>query len=102
MPKQLILYNLAEGISKEDYQKYVDEKKGPFFVGLPAVTSYTLMEIKSEDSPCQYAGIVETDNPAELQKATQSPAFGEFLQEWMPKVKDVQIMFGVEVYQGKK
>lgn len=102
MPKQIILYNLADGVSKEEYQKYVDETKGPFFVSLPAVKSYTLMEIKSENSPCQYAGIVETDNPAELQKDTQSPAFGAWLQEWMPKVKDVQMMFGVEVFHGSK
>ncbi len=102
MPKQIILYNLADGITKEEYQKYVDTRKGPFFVGLPSVKKYTLMEIADEGSPWKYAGIVETDDPAGLQADTQSPAFGEWLQEWMPKVKDVQMMFGFEVFQGGK
>ena len=102
MPKQFILYNLADGVSKEDYQKYVDEVKGPFFVNLPAVKSYTLLETVSEGSPFQYVGIVETDDPAALQQDTQSPAFGAWLQEWMPKVKDVQMMFGMEVFHGGK
>ena len=102
MPKQFILYNLADGVSKEEYQKYVDEKKGPFFVSLPSVKSYTLLETVGENNPHRYVGVVETDNPEELQKDTKSPAFGEFLQEWMPKVKDVVMLFGVEVFQGKK
>jgi len=102
MARQFILYNLADGITKEEYQKYVDTKKGPFFVNLPSVKSYTLVEIKSDDSPYQYVGIVETDDPAALQKDTQSPAFGEWLQEWLPKVKDVQMMFGMEAFCGGK
>ncbi len=45
---------------------------------------------------------VDTDNPAQLQQDTQSPAFGEFLKEWTPKVKDIQMMFGIEAFYGKK
>jgi hypothetical protein len=67
------MYNLAEGVSREDYRKYVNEKKGPFFVGLPAVKSYTLMEIKSENSPCQYVGIVETDDRKDFSRIQNHP-----------------------------
>jgi hypothetical protein len=102
MPKQVIAYNLADGVTKAEYQKYVDEKKGPFFVNLPAVKGYTLLEIVSESSPFQYVAFVDTDDPAGLQKDTQSPAFGEFLKEWMPKVKDVTMMFGMEAFAGSK
>lgn len=102
MAKQIILYNLADGVDKGAYKDYVDNTKGPFFMSLPSVTSYTLMEIVSENSPCQYAGIVETNDPGALQQDTQSPAFGAWLQEWLPKVKDVQMMFGVEVFKGSK
>ena len=102
MPKQVIAYNLADGVTKEEYQKYVDEKKGPFFVNLPAVKAYTLLEIVSENSPYQFVAFVDTDNPAELQKDTQSQAFGEFLKEWTPKVKDITMMFGMEAFTGSK
>ena len=101
MAKQIILYNLAEDVTMEEYQAYVDTVKGPFFVNLPSVKSYTLIETMGE-APCQFAGIVETDDPAGLQADTQSPAFGAWLREWLPKVKDVQMMFGMEVFQGRK
>jgi hypothetical protein len=71
-------------------------------VNLPAVKSYTLLEIKSENSPYQFVAFVDTDNPAQLQQDTQSPAFGEFLKEWTPKVKDIVMMFGVEAFEGSK
>ena len=102
MPKQVIAYNLADGVTKDEYQKYVDEKKGPFFVNLPSVKAYTLLEIISESSPYHYVAFVDTDDPDGLQKDTQSPVFGAFLKEWTPKVKDITMMFGTEAFQGGK
>lgn len=103
MPKQFILYNLADGITAEEYEKYTQEKKGPFLVQLPSVKSFTLLSIQGMDnSPYQYVGIMDASSPEELQKDTSSPAFGSFLQEWLPKVKDVQMLFGMEVFQGSK
>jgi hypothetical protein len=57
---------------------------------------------QERESPYQYVAFVDTDNPAQLQQDTQSPAFGEFLKEWTPKVKDIQMMFGIEAFYGKK
>lgn len=103
MSKQIILYNLAEGVTETEYEKYTLDKKGPFFIQLPSVMSFTLLRIHGmNNSPYQYAGIVEVTSPEEWEKDASSPAFGSFVQEWTTKVSDIQMLFGEEVFQGNK
>jgi hypothetical protein len=78
MPKQVIMYNLADGVTKEAYQKYVDDKKGPFFVNLPAVKSYTLLEMKSENCPYQYVAFVDTTTRRSCRKIHNLPRSANF------------------------
>ena len=45
MAKQFILYNLKDDVSQDDFEKWVNEFKGPFISGLPAVKRYTLTKV---------------------------------------------------------
>ena len=46
MAKQFILYNLKDDVKQEDFIKFVNEYKGPFVTGRPAVKRYTLTTVK--------------------------------------------------------
>ncbi|NMA23792.1 MAG: hypothetical protein GX938_09845 [Spirochaetales bacterium] len=101
MPKEIILYNLAPGVTHEEYARYVKEKKGPFFEGLIGVKKFTLVRMvssKTETLPFQYVGIVELSNLEEWRRETASPAFATFMKEWTGKVSDFYILSGEEVY----
>jgi hypothetical protein len=102
MAKEIILYNLKDSVSDEEYKKYCDEKKGPFIESLPSCKSFTLVKIVASKKgviPYKYVGILDATSTADWQKDTQSEDFQKFLEEWVPKVKDdFQILMGEEVY----
>jgi len=45
MAKRIILYNLAEGVTDEQFKEYVTTDKGPLIDSLPAVKKYELVKI---------------------------------------------------------
>lgn len=101
MAKEIILYNLKNTVSDEEYKKYCLEKKGPFFDGLPSCKSFTLIKIvgsKKGEVPYKYVGIVDATSPGDWQKDASSEVFQSFLKEWVPKVADFHVLFGEEVY----
>ncbi len=102
MSKEIILYNLKDSVTDEEYKKYCEEKKGPFLQSLPSCKSFTLVKIvasKKGETPYKYVGILDATSTADWQKDTQSEDFQKFLQEWVPKVKeDFQILMGEEVF----
>ncbi|MFH1113794.1 MAG: EthD family reductase [Pseudomonadota bacterium] len=102
MSKEIILYNLKDSVTDEEYKKYCEEKKGPFLQSLPSCKSFTLVKIvasKKGEIPYKYVGILDATSTADWQKDTQSEDFQKFLQEWVPKVKeDFQILMGEEVF----
>jgi hypothetical protein len=101
MAKEIILYNLKNTVSDEEYKKYCTEKKGPFFDSLPSCKSFTLIKIagsKEGEVPYKYVGIVDATSLEDWHRDTSSEAFQAFLKEWIPKVDDFHVLFGEEVY----
>jgi len=101
MAKEIILYNLKNTVSDEEYKKYCEEKKGPFLDSLPSCKSFTLVKIVDSqrgEIPYKYVGIVDVTNLGDWQKDASSEAFQNFLKEWIPKVAEFHVLFGEEVY----
>jgi hypothetical protein len=117
MAKQIILYNLKDGVTDDDYTKWCDSYKGPFFLGLDSVKRFTLVGmlggIKGNGSngqppeetppPYKYIGIVDCTDLAALKKDSESAPFKEeFFPQWFSKwVGDFYVLAGMEVYDGK-
>jgi hypothetical protein len=118
MAKSIILYNLKEGVSDEEYRAWCEEYKGPFFLSLGTCKSFTLVSllggVKGDGSkglppqpappPYKYLGIVDVNSLEEWQKETESSAFTrEFFPQWFSKwVGEFYVLVGSEVYQGNK
>jgi hypothetical protein len=106
MPKEVILYNLADNVTDEQYAEYVNEEKGPFLVQLPAAKSFTLVRIIDSMKgkiPYNYVGVLDYTSMEEWEKDISSEAFGKFMQTWSQKVSpDFHVLQGVEVYYGEK
>ena len=45
MPKQIILYNLLDGVSEEDYIKWCEDYKCPVMLGVKSAKRFTLPRI---------------------------------------------------------
>ena len=45
MAKRIILYNLADNVTEEEFKEYVTTDKGPLIDGLPSVKKYELVKI---------------------------------------------------------
>lgn len=46
MGKEISIYNLADGVTDEQYREYVKNIKGPFLESLPSVSKFELVRIK--------------------------------------------------------
>jgi hypothetical protein len=117
MAKEIILYNLRDGVKEEDYVKWCEDYKGPLFIGLPGSKSFTLVKMMGGirgngqkgnppnpvKSPFNYIGILDVSNPEEWEKSKESKAFkDEFFPQWFSKwVGDFYILGGVELYHGE-
>jgi hypothetical protein len=117
MAKCIILYNLKEGITGEDYAKWCAEYKGPFFLSFGACKSFTLVGMlggmkgdgakgippEGTPPPYEYIGIVDVASLEEWQKDTETKPFNEeFFPQWFSSwVADFYILAGLEVYQGR-
>jgi hypothetical protein len=104
MGKEISIYNLADGVTDEQYQKYVKNIKGPFLESLPSVRKFELVRIKGAvtgKSPYTYVGILHVNNLDEFyQRDVPSQPFQEFLKEVMPMIKQkgYHMMYGEEIY----
>ena len=102
MAKEIILYNLADNVTDEQYKDYVTREKGPLFDSLPSVKKFELVKIKGAvtgEIPYKYVGVVHVNSLDELnQKGKTTQKFQDFLKEWMPMVKNVHILYGEEIY----
>jgi hypothetical protein len=101
MAKEIILYNLKTTVTDEEYAEYCKTKKGPFLNSLPSCKKFTLVKIvgsKKGEIPYKYVGIVDATSSEEWMKDASSPAFQDFLKEWMTKVEDFHILMGEEVF----
>ena len=114
MPKLIILYNLRDDVTVEDFAKWVNEYKGPFIAGLSAVKSYTVTKVmgamKGEgslpgpvESPYQIAAIVDVTSPEDYAKNQESDAYKtEFMPQFMKWTKNVMILKGGEIFHKSK
>lgn len=101
MPKEIILYNLDEAVTDEEYLRYCEEKKGPLIRDLPSCRNFSLVRIDGSQKgeiPYRYVGIVDVTSIEEWKRDAASEVFRNFLKEWIPKVKDFHILMGTEVY----
>jgi hypothetical protein len=118
MAKSIILYNLRRDVSDEDYGKWCQQYKGPFFVSLDACKSFTLTKViggvkgngaeglppAPAQSPFKYVGVVDVTAFDEWQRDTESKAFREgFFPQWFSKwVADFYILIATEVFEAGK
>ncbi len=102
MAKRIILYNLAEHVTDEQFKKYVTSEKGPLISSLPTVKKYELVKIAGapgQQLPYKYVGIVHVTSVAEFdQKAGKTQKYQDFLKKFLPMVKDLLILSGEEIY----
>lgn len=102
MAKRIILYNLAEGVTDEQFKEYVTTDKGPLIDSLPSVKKYELVKITSSMTgqiPYKYCGIVHITSIEEFNdKAAKTPEYQQFLQKFMPMAKDMMMLSGEEIY----
>ncbi len=102
MPKEIILYNLAENVTEEEYQDYVTNRKGPLLESLPSVEKFELVKIAGSASgqiPYRYVGILHLKSLEDFQKNdAPSVKFQEFLADWRTRVADFHILAGPEIY----
>ena len=102
MAKEIILYNLADGVTEEAYLDYVKHEKGPFLAGLPSAEKFELVKITGSaagETPYRYVGILHLKDMAGFQQRdAPSAAFQEFMKKWRTKVADFHILAGEEIY----
>ncbi len=99
MPEEIILYNLADNVTDEEYLEYVKKEKGALMESFPSVAKYELFKVKqaaSGEIPYKYIGIMHvTDLETFHGKDVPSQKFQEFLKKWQPMTSGVNIL-GVE------
>ena len=103
MAKQIILYNLADHITDAEYQRYVNEEKGPLLESLPGVEKFELIKITGSmqgEIPYRYVGIMHiADMDKFTREAMPSSKFQDFVAKWSAMVKpDVHTLAGEEIY----
>lgn len=102
MAKRIILYNLAEGVTDEQFKEYVTTDKGPLIDSLPSVKKYELVKITASMTgqiPYKYCGIVHVTSIEEFnEKAAPTKEYQDFLKKFGPMAKDMIMLSGEEIY----
>ena len=102
MGKEIILYNLADSVTDEQYQDFVTKEKGPLLDSLPSVKKFELVRIKGAETgevPYNYVGIVHLHNLDDFyQKDKKTQKFQGLMAKLQPMLKNVHILYGEEVY----
>lgn len=102
MAKEIILYNLADHVTDEEFKEYVTGEKGPLIESLPSVKKYTLVKMTKSPTgqiPFKYIGIVDITSVSDfLQKDAQSQKYQDFRAKFGKMVSNMHVMFGEEIY----
>lgn len=116
MAKEIILYNLRDDVTDEDYKKWCDEYKGPTLLRLDSVKHFTLVSLlggvkgngqesippEETKPPFKYVGILDSTSLEEWNQDRNSKTFKEdFFPQWFSKwVADFYVLAGMEVFEG--
>ena len=71
MAAKVLLYNLAEHITDEEFKKYVVNEKGPLIESMSSVKKYELFKITGSAKgkvPYKYVGIVHVTSIDDFEK----------------------------------
>ena len=102
MAKEIILYNLAEHVTDDEYKEYVTKEKGPLLESLSSAKKFELVRITKSatgEIPYQYVGILHLNSLDEFyQKDAPSQKFQDFLKKWQSMVADYHILAGEDIY----
>ncbi|OGO58480.1 MAG: hypothetical protein A2025_03400 [Chloroflexi bacterium RBG_19FT_COMBO_47_15] len=102
MAKEIILYNLADNVTDEQYKDFVTKEKGPLLDSLSSVKKFELVKIvgaATGEIPYKYVGILHLSSLDEFyQKDAPSQKFQDFLAKWKPMTSSFHILFGEEIY----
>ena len=102
MAKEIILYNLAEHVTDDEYKEYVTKEKGPLLESLSSAKRFELVKITRSatgEIPYKYVGILHLNSLDEFyQKDAPSQKFQDFLKKWQSMVADYHILAGEEIY----
>jgi hypothetical protein len=102
MAREMIFYNLADHVTDQEFDDYVKNEKGPLIESLPSVKKYTLVRVTQSPTgeiPHEYIGIVDITSIEDfLKNDAQSQKYQGFRTKFQTMVKDLQIVFGEEIY----
>jgi hypothetical protein len=102
MAKEIILYNLADHVTDEQYLEFVTKEKGPLLDSLASVKKFELVKITGAatgEIPYKYIGIMHLTSLDEFyQKDAPSQKFQDFLAKWRPMTSNAHILAGEEIY----
>jgi len=103
MGKEIILYNLADNVTDEQYKEYVVKEKGPLLESLPSVKKFELVKITGTatgEIPYKYVGIMHLSSLEDFyQKDAPSQKFQDFVAKWSTMVSPgFHIVSGEEIY----
>ncbi len=103
MAKQIILYNLADHVTDEQYKEYVINEKGPLLDGLPGVKKFEMVKITGSmkgEIPYKYVGILHIEDEEKFAKeAMPSKEFQDFGAKWSTMVNPAfHTLSGEEIY----
>lgn len=102
MAKEIILYNLKDDVTDEEYKDYAKSEKGPLLESLSAAKKFELVRITGAATgkiPFKYVGILHLTSLDDFyQEDAPSLKFQEFLEKWQTKVADFHILSGEEIY----
>lgn len=114
MAKQIIMYNLKDSVTEEDYVKWCESYKGPFLLSLEGAKSYTLLKMMGAvkgngqegiaptptSPPYKYIAIFELNSLEDMAKAREKKEYtDEFFPTWFSEwVADFYTIGGEEIY----
>jgi hypothetical protein len=102
MAKEIILYNLADNVTDDQYKDFVSKVKGPLLGSLPSVEKFELVKITGSETgevPYRYIGIVHVNSLDEYrQKGKTTQKFQDLMAKLQPMLKVTHILYGEEIY----
>jgi hypothetical protein len=103
MAKQIIMYNLADHVTDEQYKEYVVNEKGPLLDSMPGAKKFEMVKITGSmagEIPYKYVGIMHIEDMDKfMREALPSKAMQDFSAKWRTMVKpEVLTLMGEEIY----